>query len=392
MRRGVLFALLVGLSLPLQAHTRSASYAQWTLDERGGSVQVRVSQLDLSRLELDPRVTPAYAEVVADRLTADLQLWSAEGRCRPGPARVRETAGGWMQLHWRADCEAPPVELRTRLLEAVAPSHLHFVRVRSAAGLEQHRVLGFADPVLRVGAEAPPARAGVERYLTLGVLHILGGWDHLLFLLMLLLLARGLRERVWTVSVFTLAHSITLVASVLGWVQVREGWVEGLIAWSILLLAAENLWQRAAQDPWIPRLLLLLLILAALIHRGAAPLSLWLGLLLITLAYFGLIRGSLRPQRLRLGLAFAFGLIHGFGFAGELLSLSLPREQLAMALLGFNLGVELGQLLMILLFGLLWWGLGRADPARWREAWIAPGLATLAVAAAAQAWWLRMVL
>lgn len=150
-------------------------------------------------------------------------------------------------------------------------------------------------------------------YTVLGVDHILSGFDHLTFVFALLLLVSGTRRLLITVTSFTLAHSITLAAATLGLMWVPGPPVEAVIALSILFLASElikvnkGLPSLTAQNPWV--------------------------------------------------VAFAFGLLHGFGFAGALSNIGLPESEIPVALLMFNVGVELGQLLfiggvLVLLFGI----------------------------------------
>ena len=163
---------------------------------------------------------------------------------------------------------------------------------------------GTARAVLDAGhpewtpATAPP---GVPAYLRLGVVHILGGADHLAFLLGLLLLVRSRRSLVATVTAFTLGHSVTLALAALGHIAVRPAPVEAGVALSVLLVALEA--TRPPRD---------------LAHR--AP---WL-------------------------VASGFGLLHGLGFAGALAAVGLPPGGVAGALFGFNLGVEAGQLGVVL--------------------------------------------
>ena len=139
----------------------------------------------------------------------------------------------------------------------------------------------------------------------LGVEHILGGVDHLLFVLALLLIVRGGRRILLTVTAFTVAHSITLVAATLGWVRVPGPPVEAMIALSIVFVAAEIV-QGLRGRPGL---------------TARAP---WL-------------------------VAFSFGLLHGFGFAGALAEVGLPQNAIPIALFAFNVGVELGQLIFVAL-------------------------------------------
>ncbi len=139
----------------------------------------------------------------------------------------------------------------------------------------------------------------------LGVEHILGGVDHLLFVLALLLIVRGGRRILFTITAFTAAHSITLVAATLGWVRVPGPPVEAMIALSIVFVAAE------------------------IIHG---------------------LRGRLGlTARAPWVVAFSFGLLHGFGFAGALAEVGLPQQAIPVALLTFNIGVEIGQLIFVAL-------------------------------------------
>ena len=140
-------------------------------------------------------------------------------------------------------------------------------------------------------------------YLVLGIEHILTGFDHLLFVLALVILVKGVRRLIATVTAFTVAHSLTLVAATVGWVHVPSPPVEAAIALSIVFVAGEII--RARQ--------------------GNASLT----------------------QRYPWVVAFTFGLLHGLGFAGALAEVGLPQLSIPIALLFFNVGVEIGQLLFI---------------------------------------------
>jgi hydrogenase/urease accessory protein HupE len=140
-------------------------------------------------------------------------------------------------------------------------------------------------------------------YLKLGVEHILGGVDHLLFVLALLLIVRNVKRIIATVTAFTVAHSLTLVAATLGWVHVPGPPVEAAIALSIVFVAAEII--RGQQG-----------------HPGLTARAPWI-------------------------VAFSFGLLHGFGFAGALAAVGLPQSAIPVALLCFNVGVEIGQLVFV---------------------------------------------
>jgi hydrogenase/urease accessory protein HupE len=184
------------------------------------------------------------------------------------------------------------------------------VRVKFRTGATQTHVLHGQDNMAEI--ERGPSTVGetgatVIAYVVLGVEHILMGWDHLLFVLGLVVLVTFRRSLVWTVTGFTVAHSLTLASSVVGLYALPQAPVEAVIALSILLLAVE-------------------------ISRNQDSLT----------------------RRAPAAVAFGFGLVHGFGFSGALREIGLAPDQIPASLLGFNLGVELGQLAVIAACYIVW--------------------------------------
>lgn len=193
------------------------------------------------------------------------------------------------------------VQIFAHLLAELPSGHRQVVTVVSETGQTvSQRILKQGDARIdfvwpQASFEAPSQRPVVE-YIGLGVHHILTGYDHLLFLSVLLLVCRGIRDGLVMVTVFTLAHSITLAVSTLGILHFSSTWVEPVIAASIVYAALENLWHREL-------------------------------------------------TRMRIVVVFVFGLVHGFGFASVLEDLHVGSGLSVIGpLLGFNIGVELGQL------------------------------------------------
>lgn len=176
------------------------------------------------------------------------------------------------------------------------------VRVERADGSTQVARLTPSAPSFVVVA-TPAALAVAGTYLAIGFEHILLGIDHLLFVLALLIIVKGTRKLIWTITAFTIAHSLTLAAATLGLLQVPQAPVEAVIALSIVFVASE------------------------IIH--------------VSQGRPGLV------QRKPWIVAFTFGLLHGFGFAGALTEVGLPEQAVPLALLFFNVGVELGQLAFV---------------------------------------------
>ena len=177
-------------------------------------------------------------------------------------------------------------------------------------------------------------------YTYLGVEHILSGADHLLFVIGLLFLVGFNRRLVWTITAFTAAHSVTLACSALGWLELRSAPVEATIALSIVLVAGEALHQQQTLAKRWPAL-----------------------------------------------LAFLFGLVHGLGFAGALKEIGLPDNHLLPALLTFNVGVEIGQLLTVTSAWMLW-----RVGSRWPRIALARTAVLYGIGSVAAYWsWLRVM-
>ena len=313
-RPRLLALLLLGALVPatVRAHAMRLSTGDVAVD--GRSVQ---ATLQFARAEFDglrPEDVAATVQVSADGAPCPLAGSSV--------APVQED-GLAITVRW--ECPRPPGRLRMVLgfLERLPEGHLHVALLRLPGGTVQ-RTARAGAPLLEAEAQ-PGAWTGAGRFLRLGAEHIFQGSDHIAFLLGVLLLGGTVRQLLGIVTAFTAAHSLTLGVATLGWLVPPPRLIEPLIALSIVAVAVENL----------------------LALR--APLS------------TARVRSSIaRRWRLTLG----FGLVHGFGFAGALRALELPRALLAPSLLTFNLGVELGQLVIVALaWPLLRWA--RGLPGMW---------------------------
>jgi len=336
------------------AHTKSTSYSRWNFQEtesRIATVQVRLPLLELTRF-------PAGHDWSA-YLRDNLRLIAGTEPCSATePVRQAQAPTGWAIFRWKVTCpEQGALTLRSDVLGDVLSSHLHFARVANPDGEIRERVLVAGTPQWTL--ETPPGESPedslattVPGYAVLGMEHILGGWDHLAFVLALLLLATSLREVLTLVTAFTIAHSITLGLAVLGIYRPEPISIEVLIGFSIALVAIENSWLMSGQGKTIPTFMVGLLgicAVSAIAGFGQLTALTWIGLGIFSFCHFELLRVHPRPERLRALVAFAFGLAHGFGFAGILMEIDLPAHRLIPALFGFNIGVELGQLLVVLI-------------------------------------------
>ena len=227
------------------------------------------------------------------------------------------TDGAYAVLRLSGTCPSSTQALAVnyRLLFDIDALHRGLLRLE-LDGVPHTAVLSPDTGVLNVKAGETSRLTQFGQYLVEGIWHIWIGFDHILFLLALLLPAVlvhesrrwtgvttfriALTEVLWVVTAFTVAHSITLTLAALQIVELPSRWVESAIAASVVLAAANNLWPLVERRRWL--------------------------------------------------VAFSFGLIHGFGFASVLTELGLPKDALVLSLLGFNLGVEIGQLAIVAVF------------------------------------------
>lgn len=361
--------LLCGAASPAWAHKPSDSYLALRVDGQriDGQWDIALRDLDYA-LGLDSdgdgqltweEVRSQHARIAAYALS---RLSIAADGAQPGPCRVtageqlvdNHTDGAYTVLRFRADCAVAPDALRIgyRLFADTDPQHKGLLRLeRAAAGggkdaasaasatppaiarnaasagaagsgngtdstLSSSAIFGADQPEQVLQLSQPGRFAQFSAYVKHGVWHIWIGYDHILFLLSLLLPAVLVwRDQAWraapdfrvaaadvlkTVTAFTLAHSITLSLAALQVLALPSRWVESIIAASVIAAALNNL--------------------APIVHERR-----WVG-------------------------AFVFGLIHGFGFASVLGDLGLPQGSMLLALVGFNAGVELGQLAIVAVF------------------------------------------
>ena len=326
--RLLLFVFLLGAHCFAWAHKASDSYL--VVNTKGAAVIV---QWDIALRDIDFAMgldSDGNAEITWGELRvrqAAIEAWALSrlevkrgGNC---PLKLTSlevdshTDGGYAVLHIAGTCPASTGDLRLayRLLFDLDGMHRGLLRL-TVDGTTHSTVLSPTSGEIRFGAKEMSRMTQFRQYLAEGIWHIWIGFDHILFLLSLLLPAvlvrsenhwRGVsrfsdasREVFWVVTSFTAAHSITLSVAALELITLPSRLVESAIAMSVVLVAANNLWPVVQKRRWV--------------------------------------------------VAFCFGLIHGFGFASVLAELGLPANALLLSLVGFNLGVEIGQIVIVAAF------------------------------------------
>jgi len=306
-------AVLVVLARPAAAHPVPFSYIDVRVDGRVIEVSVVAHAWDLIHdLNLGPETTDerfldsatlqaqaaAMAAIFGGRLRVE-----ADGRTlTAGPWSAPEALMDRLSVRMRAQYEAvgPPGVVRvSAVMFPYDPVHQTFLNVYEGGQLSAQAILSVDRPSFEhFAGTRQGVWAVIRKFLPSGIHHILIGPDHLLFLVGLLLLGGTLRRLVLVVSAFTVAHSVTLTLAALNIVTPPASVIEPAIALSIVYVGIDNLMVRGGRD-------------------------------------------------MRAWIAFAFGFIHGFGFANVLREMDLPARALGWSLFSFNLGVEVGQLIVV---------------------------------------------
>jgi hypothetical protein len=353
--------LLLLVAIPASAHLSSDSYLRIEAGDRAISAQWDIALRDLDvaiGLDADGDGNITWGEVKAKRREIEayalsrLSIEGGAGTCRLTPTELladRHADGGYAVLRFAVACPAGTkvLTVRYRLLFDLDPTHRGLLTV-SEHGSASTAILSPTQPSDTIVLGEAGA-SGVLSFIRLGIEHILGGRDHLLFLAVLLLpalgqvrrsgLRTGLVEAAGLLSLFTLAHAVTVTLAVLRIIEVPARLSEAAIAFSIAITAADNI------RPFMGE------------RRGV--------------------------------ISFGFGLIHGLGFASALGPLALTGWKLVLALAGFNTGIELVQLSLALIAFAATWTLvrnGFDGFSQWRRFKEVPVLCSLTIFALSAYW------
>lgn len=352
----VLALLLHGVQA--EAHNRSQSFSSWTISGDVLEVVFSVKAREVTRLPPLEGELKSLNQLLTSHLRNSISVKSEAGFCQPqGGFSPLPAATGYVRARRTFICAG--VGVRTLEIDsffALASSHVHYAKVTDGARTPTQYL--FTDEkrsqvVSRFGSEFDSFQYAFLQYVELGMEHIFSGLDHIVFLLALMLILRRFRDLVRMVSGFTLGHSITLSLAALGRADPDALLVEALIGFTIALVAVENMGARTRSSRQLSYAVAAVLGMLGLMALGLGrglPLFATVGLIIFTLAYLPLSENQRMAVTVRPFLTFIFGLIHGFGFAGVLNEVGLPEHSLVPALAGFNVGVEIGQLIIVFSF------------------------------------------
>ena len=335
-----------------QAHTKSETHSVWQISGTVVHLSFTIPLPESKRLAIADEDQPPDARVL-DYLQHHLSVSSGAGICGLRQPRALTATPQFRRFDMTFFCpSATDIKLHSSAFFDFVPSHVTFAQIETDDGQFIEQL--FTQEQQQVDASADDAQlrdASFFEYIRLGIMHILTGPDHMSFLLGLVLISRRLRDLVFVVTGFTIGHSVTLALAVTGILRPHAEYIDALVALTIVVIGAENIAVATRRPGSVAvgiGLPLTAMAIASAAGIGALPPLLLLGAGLFCANYL-MLSGHLRDAgRLRLVVTLVFGLIHGFGFAATLLEMQLPPAKLALILVGFNLGVEVGQLSLVL--------------------------------------------
>lgn len=340
------FGLLILCSILTEAHDRSESYSRFsfTTNEQGMAIQVigSIKQDIFNNLNAASRFQ-SYESLV-DYLGTAINPGSS---CKlNNSVEVNENISlGVLKFAWAFQCLQIPETISVSLFQDLGVTHTHIARgVVDGESVPEFMFASNQDAwVIGLPGERNVNQSSYFGYFKSGVEHILSGWDHLTFLLGLLLLFTG-RFLVIAITGFTIGHSLTLGLGAMNVLRVHSEIIETLIGFSILLLAVEYFIKHTFEiDKLAKNLALSLCAFLPLTVFGHLDLILIIGLALFLTFYLSLIN-HYSNLWLPLLITIFFGLIHGLGFASSIAESGIPQDRLVPIILSFNIGVEVGQL------------------------------------------------
>jgi HupE / UreJ protein len=347
--------LTLGYLAPAAAHTRSETFSSWQV--AGTTVHLQFLVPDLEAKRITPSGDLPTVEQLGRYIADHVGALADEQPCKlaEGPRPISSVAGFRRYELMFACPDGGDVKVHSSAWFELVETHTNFAQIQDDAGNFVEQLITKDHQTLEVTSSSgasPLAYAGFFDFVRMGVMHIFTGIDHMSFMLGLVLISRRLRDLLFVVTGFTLGHSLTLALAVTGILRPEAQYIDSLVALTIALIGAENIGD-ATRKPLLVALGLsgILFIMAFAKYLGA-PVTLPLLLLIgggIFAGNYLMLTGQLRDAaRVRLVVTLVFGLIHGFGFASDLLEMRLPTGRLAELLIGFNVGVEIGQVTVVL--------------------------------------------
>jgi hypothetical protein len=363
----ILLALFVvlGSTADAFAHTKSETQSVWRIV--GSTIHVAYTIPDIEIARLSRNGAPPSDSDLANYVRQNVTVLHDGALCaRSEDVRPVSAASGFRRFEFAYKCpDANGMSIHSSAFFPIVPTHVTYAQIVTEKGEFISQLLSANQQTLALSSatgQSPLQNASFFEYIGMGIMHIFTGYDHQVFLLGLVLISKRLRDLVFVITGFTLGHSVTLALATIGVIRPHAEYIDALIGLTIALIAAENIGdsnRRSGTVASVMGSMLLLMALGKMTGFGGLPIYLLVGAAIFAVNYL-MLSGHLKDAgRLRLVVTLVFGLIHGFGFAANLLDMQLPTGRLAELLVGFNVGVEIGQLTLVCALVAVVWLLSR---------------------------------
>ncbi len=356
------FLVFIGTMPQAFAHTKSETQSVWRIVGNTVHVTFTIPEIEVPKLKNADGTPLSEAQLVAyvrERVTV---LDKGEACERSEDVRAVVATQGFRRFEFTASCpDAEAISIHSGAFFDVVPTHVTYAQIVTEKGEFISQLLMPNQQTLALSSasgESPLQSASFWTYIGMGIDHIFTGYDHQAFILALVLLSRRVRDLVFVVTGFTIGHSISLSLAVTGVLRPHAEYIDSLVGLTIALVAAENIAETAHRRGTIALAfggILLAFVAATFFGLSGLPVYLVVGGAVFAASYMMLAGFMTDAARIRLVVTLIFGTIHGFSFANNLLEMRLPTGRLAQLLVGFNVGVEIGQLAVVaMLLGGVW--------------------------------------
>ena len=342
------------------AHYFSESFSKWNITNQDIKVNFNLLELEATRiLKIDK-----YQKLLSNNLSENeifkiyleknLFVESEGIGCDlKDNAKILSSKEGYLRVELNYKCPfSSDIKIVNNALFYLIDSHIHIARIYRNNSILLEKALFFNDQSIHINEEVKEKKIFEQfsNFIHSGFNHIISGYDHLIFVLGLLLLINNFKLLFLAITGFTIGHSITLALTALEIVIPNISLIEAIIGFTIMFVALEY-FNEKQNSPYISIAFLITLstalIILSVINILHIPVFLLTGLLIISISYFLIKNYYTTGDKLLISLTVAFGLIHGFGFGSFLMSTNFDTSQTIISLLGFNLGVEIGQLVFV---------------------------------------------
>lgn len=348
------------------SHYFSESFSKWLIDDKYIEGTFNVLELESTRVLQLPQLQKylyeeglSESEVFIKYLNENIKLFSDQNICeKTKPFTILSSEQGSLNILMSFQCNSGnSIKIVNNAFFDIVQSHVHIARIYQNDQIITEKALFYNDQTIDLSHNKNNELKNnflknFFSFINIGIQHILNGFDHLLFIAGLILLIIGFKNLLLIITGFTIGHSFTLALSFLGFVMPNIMIIESLIGFTILFIGIEYYLIKTGNYKTINVFLILLLFsIYCLSIYMLLPISYYglLGLLLFSFGYFAIHKNSKDKNILLLLITILFGLIHGYGFGSFLIKSQISSENFLSALFGFNIGVEVGQIIFVII-------------------------------------------